>query len=149
VLSETKINGVLNTIKSALSPDCFSNLLAFGCRTWFRECREVSTDSAVGSVMLPSLMVREAEVITPTKSQRQLTHSLLTQCRSECEMHVAIWEQCINEIEIGTNAEAKETLNTIRQQAVSYCERFFRIYMSCTCRFLVSTTLALLSKAKL
>ncbi len=67
------------------------------------------------------------------------------QCRSECEKHVRVWEQCINEV--GTNAEAKEALNTIRQQAVCYCERFFRIYMSCTCRFLVSA-LALLSKAK-
>jgi hypothetical protein len=64
LFSEKKINGVLNTIKAAISPDCFSNLLAFGCRTWFRECQEVFTDSAVGSLMLPSLMVREAEVIT-------------------------------------------------------------------------------------
>ena len=124
VFSEQNINTVFGLIKSAMSPDCFSNLLAFGCRTWFRECREVSTDSAVGSVMLPSLMVREAEVITPTKPQRQLTYSLLVQCRSECEKHAHIWEQCINEI--GTNAEAKEVFNTIRQQAVCYCERFFR-----------------------
>jgi hypothetical protein len=72
--NEKKINAVLIAIKPAVSPDCFSNLLAFGCRTWFRECREVSTDSALGSVMLPSLMVREAEVITPQNpSENSLT----------------------------------------------------------------------------
>ncbi len=61
-------------IKPAMSPDCVSNLLAFACRTWFRECREVSPDSAVGSVMLPSLMVRETEVISPSNpSDNSLT----------------------------------------------------------------------------
>ncbi len=58
VYSEEKIIGVIGAIGSAMSPNCSSNLLAFGCRTWFRECREVSTDSVLGSVMLPSLMVR-------------------------------------------------------------------------------------------
>jgi hypothetical protein len=72
--SEDKINAVLGMIKPAISPNCTSNLFAFACRTWFRECREVSTNSAVGSVMLPSLMVRETEVITPqTPSDNSLT----------------------------------------------------------------------------
>ncbi len=77
VYNEEKINVLFGVMKSAMSPDCVSNLLAFGCRTWFRECREVSTDSSVGSVMLPSLMVREAEVITPQNPSNNSRYALL------------------------------------------------------------------------
>ena len=83
--SETKIEAVLGAIKPSISPDCFSNLLAFACRTWFRECREVFTDSAVGSVMLPSLMVRETEVIAP---QTPSDNSLLTLCPCSADRNV-------------------------------------------------------------
>jgi hypothetical protein len=82
--SEEKILGVIDAIKSAMSPNCSSNLLAFACRTWFRECREVSTDSVLGSVMLPSLMVREAEVIT---SQNPSDNSL-TLCSCSADRNV-------------------------------------------------------------
>ncbi len=84
MLSEKKINDLFATIESAISPNCFSNLLAFGCRTWFRECREVSTDSAVGSVMLPSLMVREAQVITPQNP----SDNSLTLCSCSADRNV-------------------------------------------------------------
>jgi hypothetical protein len=76
MFSEFIMNAALEMIKPAISPDCFSNVLAFACRRWFKECREVITDSAVGSVMLPSLMVREAEVITP----KNLSDKSLTLC---------------------------------------------------------------------
>jgi hypothetical protein len=55
-----------------LSPDCFSNLLAYACRSMFKECRKVVHDSALKSVILPSLMVRTARVAT-TYNKRRLT----------------------------------------------------------------------------
>jgi hypothetical protein len=67
--SEELIRTLFGILYPVLSSDCASNLLALVCRNWFRECREVPTDSAVGSVMMPmpSLIVREVEVITPQK----------------------------------------------------------------------------------
>ena len=49
-----------------LSPDCFSNLMSYACRSMFKECQKVAHDSALKSVMLPSLMVRAARVRSQT-----------------------------------------------------------------------------------
>ena len=79
--------------------------------------------------MLPSLMVCSMMLESELKLlllklllQCRLTYNLLLQCRSECEKHADIWQQCIDEV--GTNAEAKEALNTARHGTVCYLERF-------------------------
>jgi hypothetical protein len=63
------INVVFDMLRPFLSNDCTSNFLAWACRSWYRECKLVVThDSALGSVIVPSLMVCEAENHEPTKS---------------------------------------------------------------------------------
>jgi hypothetical protein len=65
-LPNSEFDKVLHLLKALflaqLSPDCFSNILSYACRSMFKECRRVAHDSALKSVMLPSLMVRAARV---------------------------------------------------------------------------------------
>ena len=104
-----------------LSPDCFSNLVSHACRSMFKECQKVAHDSALKSVMLPSLMVRAARVRSQTIISFDSLNEL-TQCRSECEKYVSIWETCIDEKD--GNAEAKEAFANLRRQFVCYFKRF-------------------------
>jgi hypothetical protein len=117
--SDYEVKNALAILQPVLSSHCLSNLVLLACQARFRECREVSHDSAWGSVMLPSLMVREARVIHPFATPTE-TYSLIMQCRSECEKHVDIWKRCVDEIEIEQTAEERARFNTIRQQTVCY-----------------------------
>jgi hypothetical protein len=58
------INVAFDMLKPSLSKDCASNFLALACRSGYRECRE-ARNSTLDSVLAPSLMVCEAEIMIP------------------------------------------------------------------------------------
>ncbi len=113
--NDFRIKSVMALLQPGLSKACASNLFALFCRSWFQECRK-ARGSTLESVVLPSLMVREAGVITPHKSSHN-SLTLLMQCRSECEKHLDKWKNCT------------EGMDTLRQQAVSHLERFMELYL--------------------
>ncbi len=69
--NDFRIKAAMAPLQPGLSKDCTSNLFWLLCRSWFRECRKARDGSSgLKSVVLPSLMVREAAVITPQKPSR-------------------------------------------------------------------------------
>jgi hypothetical protein len=119
--NDFRVKSAMALLQPGLSEDCASNLFSLFCRSWFRECGE-ARGSGLEKVVLPSLMVREAGVITPQKPNHNSTDSLLMQCRSECEKHRDKWKNC-------TEGMDTRALDTIRQQAVSHLERFMELYL--------------------
>jgi hypothetical protein len=87
-------NGVSNfaqftdIVEIAMNPKCAANVVSLMCHTTFKECTEIVDESKpTGSLWVPSLL-----------------------CRSECERHLAIWDQCLQNV--GADPEAKETFDT-------------------------------------
>jgi hypothetical protein len=75
-------------VELAMNPTCAANVAAMVCHTAFKECTEVvDANHPTGSRWVPSLL-----------------------CRSECERHHALWEQCVGDLR--TDADAKETFDT-------------------------------------
>jgi hypothetical protein len=66
-----------------MSPKCASNVKALMCRSAFKECRQLE-DTSGSLLWFPSLL-----------------------CRSECERHQVIWNNCLDEIEKDPEAQRK------------------------------------------
>ena len=83
-------NGVSNfaqftdIVELALNPKCAANLVALMCHAAFKECTEVADElESTGSLWVPSLL-----------------------CRSECERHRRVWDECVEAIRTDPDAEA-------------------------------------------
>jgi hypothetical protein len=81
-------------IKAVMSAECSSNVLSLFCRSQFRECGQVEDTSYEEAMWVPSLM-----------------------CRSECERHYGIWNQCVADLE--KDPVNKAAFNDMMQKLVA------------------------------
>jgi hypothetical protein len=69
--------GLIRDIVSiSMDAKCAANVMEMICHSWFRECREVDEPLTGRRVKVPSLL-----------------------CRSECENHLSIWNECVTNIQ--------------------------------------------------
>jgi hypothetical protein len=93
----SKFSQVGDGIKAVMSAECSSNMLSLFCRSQFRECGQVENTSYEQAMWVPSLM-----------------------CRSECERHYEIWNQCVAELE--KNPVNKAAFNDMMKTLVAFFE---------------------------
>jgi hypothetical protein len=67
---------IATVVEVAMNPSCASNVLSMVCNAVFRECRPVEDRSSKATLWLPSLL-----------------------CKSECEAHLQVWNECLATIE--------------------------------------------------
>ena len=73
-----------------MTAECSFNVLSLFCRSQFRECAQVEDTSYEQAMLVPSLL-----------------------CRSECERHHEIWNQCVADLE--KNPVDKAAFNNMMQ----------------------------------
>ena len=67
---------ISDIVESAMNPTCASNVMEFLCHTWFKECTPFVGKSTGNQLWLPSPL-----------------------CRSECERHWNVWNECVGALE--------------------------------------------------
>jgi hypothetical protein len=85
---------ISDIVESAMNPTCASNVMEFLCHTWFKECTPFVGKSTGNQLWLPSPL-----------------------CRSECERHWNVWNECVGALE--TDEDLKNKFDAQMQSQVA------------------------------
>jgi hypothetical protein len=99
----------------AMNPTCAANVVSLLCHAVFKECQQV--------VPVTPPTAASADNIDSETTELLWLPSLL--CRSECDRHLAIWNECVNEI--SEDPEAKKSFDT---QMLALVNMFMLIILS-------------------